>query len=173
MITEKQYGVTRGGEAVTEYTVTNGKGMSLTAINYGCIITKLIVPDHKEKPTDVCLGYDTLEEYETRNDGYFGAVIGSFANRLENAEFDLNGVTYNLAKNDGPNHLHGGVRGFDKYVWHCVTRGDELIFTRVSPDGEEGYPGNVPVTATTTTGRLTGAALKRRRRCLRPRRAST
>lgn len=105
---------------------------------------------------DVVLGYDTLSEYENRA-GYFGACIGRVGNRIGNAEFALNGVRYELVKNDGKNHLHGGKYGFDKCLWNATAGEDFVRFYRVSPDGEEGYPGTLAVSV---TYRVVGSALE-------------
>lgn len=142
MITGSFFGTTRSGEKVTKYHLQNGSGMDVFVLDYGCTVAEIHVPDKNHRSADVCLGYDTIGEYED-NDGFLGAVIGRHANRIQNGSFELNGKTYTLAVNDGPNHLHGGLRGFDKYVWDSEIRGDQLIFTRLSPDGEEGYPGNL------------------------------
>ena len=110
-------------------------------MEYGATIRSLLVR-HGGKWTDVVLGYDTLREYE-ENDGYLGACVGRVGNRIGGASFTLNGKTYSLARNDGENHLHGGVRGFDKYVWTAEVLPDGVRLKRVSPDGEEGYPGTL------------------------------
>lgn len=140
----RDFGTAKSGEKVLEYKLTNGRGMAVTVLDYGCTITSITVPDRGGRPVDVCLGYDTLAEYE-ENSGYFGALVGRHANRLGGGRFTLNGREYRLACNNGPNHLHGGLRGFDKYVWQTAADGDGLCFSRVSPDGEEGYPGDLTV----------------------------
>lgn len=140
----KEFGRTKYGEPVFQYNLTNHNGASISFLDYGCTITHIHVPDKNGELKDVCLGFDSIEEYET-NRGFFGSIVGRHANRIQDASFELNGKIYQLAKNNGPNHLHGGVRGFDKYVWKADTDGDDLVFYRLSPDGEEGYPGNLNV----------------------------
>ena len=147
MITTSAFGQTKNGESVTKYCISSESGISFSVIDYGCTVTELTVPDRNGVLVDVCLGYDTLAEYE-ENDGFLGAIVGRCANRIQNGAFELDGVRYELALNDGPNHLHGGVRGFDKYTWAAAVDGDKLILTRVSRDGEEGYPGNLDVKVT-------------------------
>ena len=157
MISNKFFGTTKRGEAVTEFCLANDAGMSVTILDYGCTITKISVPDKAGRVFDVTLGYDTLAEYEESN-AYFGAVVGRVANRIAGAQFELGGAVYKLAKNNGNNHLHGGDRGFDKFVWASEAGGDKLIFTRTSPDGEENYPGTLNVRVTyglTQDNRLT------------------
>ena len=124
------------------FRLTNSNGAYAVILDYGCTVQSLCVPNSSGGFTDVVLGYDTLAEYE-KNDGYLGAAIGRMANRIGNSEFTLNRRTYFLARNDGENHLHGGTKGFDKYVWSASTQGNKLVFTRLSPDGEENYPGNL------------------------------
>jgi aldose 1-epimerase len=139
------FGVTKAGEPVTAYTLKNSNGMSVTILDYGCTIQSLIVPDRWTKPIDVVLGYKTVEEYEN-NTGFLGAFIGRVGNRIGKGTFDLNGKTYHLVQNDNGNHLHGGTIGFDKKIYKARVVGDELVFTGFSPDGEEGYPGNLTMT---------------------------
>ena len=115
--------------------------LAVEIMEYGATIRSLLV-QRGGAWTDVVLGYDTLREYE-ENDGYLGACVGRVGNRIGGAGFTLNGKTYTLARNDGENHLHGGVRGFDKYVWTAEELPDGVRFARVSPDGEEGYPGTL------------------------------
>lgn len=143
-ITSEPFGSTQEGEAATRFTLTNGAGASVSILDYGCTIHSIRVPDAQGEPREVCLGFGTIEEYE-RNSGHFGAVIGRFANRIAGARFTLGGKEYVLAQNSGENHIHGGERGFDRFVWDCETDGGRLIFSRVSPDGEEGYPGTLAV----------------------------
>lgn len=138
------FGRTKDGLDVTAYRIKNSAGASATILDYGCTIQSLSVPNAQGGLTDVVLGYDTVSEYEN-NTCYLGAAIGRFANRIGGSEFVLNGKTYRLAKNDGPNHLHGGTKGFDKYIWRASEENGSLIFSRLSPDGEESYPGNLNV----------------------------
>ena len=138
------------GKEIHLYTLDNNKGLSVQILNYGGIIKKLVY-----KGVDIVLGRDTFEEY-LNNEGYFGAIIGRNSNRIENSEFELNGKTYKLNSNDGENNLHGGKNGFDKKVWDVdIIDGEEpsLVLSAVSPDGEEGFPGEVKVTVTYTLTR--------------------
>ncbi len=149
MITKKIFGKTATGEDVSIFRMTNSKGEYVDVLDYGCTIVSLCVRDKNGVLTDVCLGYNTVAEYEN-NGGYLGSIIGRHSNRLADAKFTLNGTEYNLAKNDGANHLHGGTKGYDKYVWDSKIDGEKLIFTRVSADGEDNYPGKVDLVATYT-----------------------
>lgn len=129
------------------YTLDNGNGLSAEILSYGGILKSLTF-----RGTDVVLGRDSLEDY-LKNEGYFGALIGRNSNRIKGASFELNGNTYNLAKNDGNNNLHGGNIGFDSKIWTCTDiNGKEptLILSRVSPDGEEGFPGTAEIQITYT-----------------------
>lgn len=137
------------GEKVFEYTITNENGMMVKIINYGGIITHLCIPDEEGDLTDVVLGYDSLQQYLDETP-YFGAIIGRYGNRIAKGKFKLDGKEYQLSTNDGPNHLHGGIKGFDKVVWntsdfiHPDSAG--VVLSYLSEDGEEGYPGNLEVT---------------------------
>ena len=140
-------------DSIQLYTLTNSKGMQVKITNYGAIITSIVVPDRNGKLADVALGYDRVEDYINAVDKpYFGAVVGRYGNRIAKGEFTLDGETYTLAINNPPNHLHGGIIGFDKVVWDAkLTRGSgwqglELSYT--AKDKEEGYPGNLDVTVT-------------------------
>ena len=147
-ITTHSFDRTEDGRAVTLYRMENRAGGVLELLDYGCTVRAILVPDRSGKLTDVALGYDTIAEYE-HNDGYLGAVIGRYGNRLGKAQFALNGKTYPVAKNDGENHLHGGNVGFDKHIWDgSVTDDGCVAFSRCSPDGEEGYPGALYVKVT-------------------------
>lgn len=148
-VTTFPFGTTAGGEAVTAYRLTNSAGASLTVLDYGATVQSLCVPNGQGGFTDVVLGYDTVKAYE-ENGGYLGATIGRVGNRIGGATFSLNGVRYDLARNDGDNHLHGGNRGFDKQMWQVSPGENALVCTRLSPDGEEGYPGNLQVQVTFT-----------------------
>ena len=125
-------------------TVRNSTGASLSVMDYGATITSLRVPDRNGRPVDVVLGYDTEEEYRSNGD-YVGATIGRVGNRIGGAAFSLNGVEYRLAKNDGENQLHGGIEGFDRKRWNLKKEGNSILCERLSPDGEENYPGNLRV----------------------------
>jgi aldose 1-epimerase len=152
-VTRAPFGRTPDGQPVESFTLTNAHGVELRAISYGGIIVSLRVPDRDGRLDDVVLGHEDLEGYLAKP-AYFGALIGRYGNRIAGGRFTLDGRTYPLATNNGPNHLHGGVRGFDKRVWKAEpferpgTAG--LLLTRTSPDGEEGYPGNLEVRVTYT-----------------------
>jgi aldose 1-epimerase len=145
------------GKAVEVYTLTNSRGMQVRAITYGAIIQAIRVPDRAGRMADVTLGYDSLPGY-LGDSPYFGAVVGRYANRIARGQFTLQGRTYRLAVNNGPNSLHGGLKGFDKVVWEAKSfqRGDTVgvQFLHTSPDGDEGYPGalRVSVIYTLTPG---------------------
>lgn len=147
-IRHQTFGITKDGKPVTLYTLTNSKGNYVNFLDYGAAIQSIIIHDRSGAPVDVALGYDTVTEYENGRD-YFGALIGRVANRLERARFDLGSKTYTLAVNDrGKNHLHGGLKGFDKYVYQTKILDDGIRFFRTSPNMEEGYPGNLYVSVT-------------------------
>lgn len=146
-ISKRSFDTLQDGTQVTSWLLTSEKGLQAEVLDYGVTIRSIIVPDQNGQPVDVVLGYDTLEEYVSDTE-YLGATVGRFANRIKNASFELNGKTYSLFANDGSNHLHGGKRGFNKYVWESRQEGDAVIFCRTSPDGEEGYPGNLNVQVT-------------------------
>ena len=139
------------GTPVARYTLGNANGMRVRIIDYGGIVTSLETPDRNGRPADVVLGHDTLEAYLAGHP-YFGCIVGRYANRIAGGRFELDGEEYTLATNNPPNHLHGGERGFDKFVWESTpVRADgavgvELALT--SPDGDEGYPGEVRATVT-------------------------
>lgn len=143
-ITKKFYGRTESGDEVYLFTLTNSKGMIVEIINYGAIIVSIIVPDKNGKMADVNLGFDSLEGY-LHQKAFIGAILGRHANRVEGARFTLNNFEYQLANNEGHNHLHGGNNGFDKVIWHAEVIKNELHLTYHSYDGEEGYPGNLKV----------------------------
>lgn len=142
------FGKTPGGTPVSLYTLSNTRGMEAKITNYGGIVVSLKVPDRNGAPGDVVLGYDSLSQYIASNP-YFGALIGRYGNRIAGGRFVLGGTTVTLACNDGPNHLHGGLKGFDKVVWTVDEKasvpGSTLVLTYVSRDGEEGYPGTLSV----------------------------
>jgi aldose 1-epimerase len=147
------FGSLPDGREVAAVTLTNSKGMSVRILAYGALIQQLTVPG-KEGPADVVLGYDGMEGYLAAPN-YFGASVGRFANRIAKGRFTLDGTTYQLATNDGPNALHGGVHGFDKRLWaisdvRSGASAASVTLTYRSPDGEEGYPGTLTVSATYT-----------------------
>ena len=147
-VTREAFGKTTNGIPVEIYTLTNANGIELRAITYGAIITNLKVPDRSGHIGDIVLGFDTIDGY-LKDPPYFGGLIGRYGNRIAKGQFTLGGTTFKLATNNGPNHLHGGVRGFDKVLWNAMqaegAEGASVTFTRTSPDGEEGYPGNLYV----------------------------
>jgi aldose 1-epimerase len=152
-ITKNAFGTTPEGKAVEQYVLANSQGMEVSVITYGGIITSWKVPGKDGALQDVVLGYDSLGQYLESNP-YFGALIGRYGNRIAGAAFTIDGQEYSLAKNDGPNHLHGGLKGFDKVVWTARAEQSDkearLILSYTSPDGEEGYPGTLQTTVTYT-----------------------
>jgi aldose 1-epimerase len=143
---------TADGKAVDLYVLTDAGGMVAKIMTYGATVTELDTPDRDGTMDDVVLGFDTLAGYLGK-EPYFGAIVGRVGNRIAKGRFTLDGHTYQLATNDGPNHLHGGIKGFDKVVWNAeVVPGDapSVKFTYLSKDGEEGYPGNCHVTVVYT-----------------------
>ena len=143
-ITRHSFGTTARGEAVTAFELTNAAGAKAVILDYGATVQSLVVPDSTGAFVDVALGYESVAEYEN-NGGYLGATIGRVGNRIAGARFSIGGREYTLFDNDGGNTLHGGARGFDKYVWGAEELPDKLVFSRVSADGEEGFPGNLSV----------------------------
>jgi aldose 1-epimerase len=150
---KQSFGKTKDGEAVDLYTLTNAGGASVSIMNYGGIVVSLKVPDKSGALGDVVLGFDTFDPYLTPPP-YFGALIGRYGNRIGHARFKLNGVEYKLAKNNGENTLHGGLRGFDKVVWTAKDASKDGVpaveLNYLSKDGEEGFPGNLNATVTYT-----------------------
>ena len=151
-LTVEPFGKTPDGQQVRIYKLTNANGLRAGIMNYGAIVVSLEVPDKNGQMADVVLGYDSLDGY-LQSSPYFGAIVGRYGNRIAKGRFTLNGVTYDkLAVNNGENHLHGGLKGFDKVVWtdEPVRRPDAVgvKFRYLSRDGEEGYPGNLQATVT-------------------------
>lgn len=152
------FGVTPEGDSVEVFTLTNAQGVTMKVTNYGGIILALQVPDRNGTFEDIVLGFDSLSAYTS--DGYlnanpyFGALIGRYGNRIEGGTFTVDGETYTLATNNGPNHLHGGDKGFDQVVWSAepyeAADSVGLVLTYTSPDGEEGYPGRLDARVTYT-----------------------
>jgi aldose 1-epimerase len=140
------FGKTSVGEPVDIYTLVNKNGLTAKVTTYGALLTELHVPDRKGTLSDVVLGFDNLESY-LKGHPHFGCTTGRFANRIAKGKFTLNGKKYSLALNNGPNHLHGGIKGIDKRVWKAMpvshAKGPAVRFSYLSPDGEEGYPGNL------------------------------
>jgi aldose 1-epimerase len=158
-ITQQPFGVAPSGQAVDLYTLTNAQGMAVKIMTYGGIIQQVLVPDRDHKLLNVVLGFATLDDYVAYNSPlagvYFGAIIGRYANRIANGMFTLDGVTYHLAINNPPNSLHGGLEGFDNKVWTAtvVPPSDGSVGLKLhylSPNMEEGYPGNLSVDVTYT-----------------------
>ena len=152
-VSQAPFGKMPDGTPVEIYTLRNSKGMEARIMTYGGIVQSLKVPDKNGKFDDVVLGYDELEGYIT-NSPYFGALVGRYGNRIGGAKFTLEGKTYTLAANNGHNSLHGGIKSFGKVVWQAKSwltpDGPALELTYFSKDGEEGFPGNLQVTAVYT-----------------------
>ena len=150
-ISKEDYGILSDGVPVKLYTLTNVGGMQVKITNFGGTIVSILVKDRDGNFDDVVLGYDSLEGY-INDTAYFGSIIGRFCNRIGNARFLLDGVEFILAQNNAENHLHGGIKGFNKVVWDTEEiRGDDfagLVLSYLSPDGEENYPGNLQVEVT-------------------------
>ena len=155
-VTKQAFGKTDLGTPVEIYTLKSNS-VEARIMTYGGIMVSLKTPDKSGKIADVVLGYDTLEGYLPGNKAYFGALIGRYANRIAKGRFSLDGVSYQLPTNDGPNSLHGGTRGFDKAVWQAKEIPDGVELTHVSPDGDMGYPGKVTATVRYT---LKGSTLR-------------
>ena len=152
-ITRQQFGEPQNGIAVDLFTLRNKKGVEAAICNYGGLVISLKVPNRAGRFGDVVLGYDKLADY-IKDTPYFGAMIGRYGNRIAKGKFTLDGKEYTLAVNNGPNALHGGLKGFDKVVWEAKilarSEGPSLQLRYTSKDGEEGYPGNLSVTAVYT-----------------------
>ncbi|MCX8014019.1 MAG: galactose mutarotase, partial [Rectinema sp.] len=159
-IEKKQFGVLSSGEEVSLFILNAGE-FTACWTDYGATWVTFLMPDSRGLRDDVLLGFSTLNGYVHKHP-FFGSTVGRFANRIRNARFEIDGTEYLLWANEGNNHLHGGRRGFDKQLWHAETdtiAGDPAIrFTRISPDGEEGYPGTLDVQLTVSlsaSGELT------------------
>jgi aldose 1-epimerase len=152
-VQKSAFGKTSDGTAVDLYVLTNGHGVTAKVTTYGAILTELHVPDRDGQLGDVVLGFDNLDGYRAGHP-YFGATVGRVANRIARGRFTLDGKEYRLATNNGPNALHGGKKGFDKVVWQAEavpgSGGPAVRLRYRSPDGEEGYPGNLDVVVTYT-----------------------
>jgi aldose 1-epimerase len=152
-VVKSVFGKRSDGADVSLYTLTNRNGLVAKVTDQGAIWTAMLAPDKNGVLGDVTLGFDDLESYVGTNP-YFGATVGRVGNRIARGRFELDGKTYSLAINNGPNHLHGGLNGFDKVLWRGeirdTTDGPSVTFEYLSPDGEEGYPGNLSVTVTYT-----------------------
>jgi len=152
-IVRSSFGKTSDGTPVDLFTLRNGDGLEARISNYGGTIVSLAAPDREGRMGDVVLGFDTLDGY-VEHHSYFGALVGRCGNRIAKGKFTLNGINYSLAINNGPNSIHGGLKGFDKAVWQAKPKkteaGPALELTYLSQDGEEGYPGALSVTAVYT-----------------------
>lgn len=150
-ISTKPFGKTKADEKVTLYSITNNNNMTVEFINYGANIVSIIVPDSKGNKSDVVLGYNDIKGYED-NDLWLGAFVGRNCNRIAKGEFNLNNIIYKLEKNDGPNNLHSGNIGYSNYIYDAEIIEDEdsvsIEFSRLSPDMEQGFPGNLDITVT-------------------------
>ena len=149
MIEKTLFGKLSDGREVFKYSLKNNAGMRVEIINYGAIVTNLYVKDRNGVLADVVLGYDSVQGY-VDGKSYFGAIVGRYGNRIAKGIFFLDGKKYQLPLNDGENHLHGGIKGFNNVLWSAEPieeeKGPSLKLTYVSPDGEEGYPGTVTIT---------------------------
>mgnify|MGYP006290715871 CR=1 FL=1 len=151
-IKKEVFGETAGGESIFLYTLENSKGTKVQITNYGAIVVSIFVKDKDGRFDDIVLGFDNFQDY-IKDDSYFGAIVGRYANRIDNGKFTLDGVNYELAKNEGDNHLHGGEKGFNKKVWDAKAINNnepKLKLSYLSKDGEEGYPGNLNIDVTYT-----------------------
>ncbi len=148
-VKQRPFGILPSGEEVVCYTIENANGVSVEILNYGGIVKSICVPDKDGKLTDVVLGRDTLEEY-LDNYGYYGAAIGRYANRIAGGEFEIDSHIYHVGVNEGRNSLHGGVRGFDKHLFEAEANDNlnAVLMKLTSPDGDEGFPGNMRVIIT-------------------------
>lgn len=157
-VTSRTFGLLPDGRNVTEYTLTNASGMRARILDFGGIIRELAVPDSEGVLADIVLGFDNLDSYVSRHP-YFGAIIGRYAGRIAKGQFAIGDTRFALTVNSGENHLHGGKDGFDRAVWsaRCLEHPARLILSHVSPDGDEGYPGELILQVTYT---LTDDALR-------------
>ena len=150
-ISQDTFGRTRDGRDVTRYSLASASGMSIEVLDFGAVVRRLCVPDRTGRPLDVVLGYDDLRGYE-EDPFYIGTAVGRYANRIRNGKFVLEGTEYSLSINNGAHHLHGGRRGFSKAVWtsRSFEEGETvgIVLQHESPDGDEGYPGNLDVEIT-------------------------
>jgi aldose 1-epimerase len=163
-IDKQPFGATKDGQAVFLYTLRNSSGMEVKITNYGGTIQSIKAPDRDKNFADVVLGFDSVEGYQQpKNTSYFGALIGRYANRIAKGQFQLHGQLYHTPTNEGPNTLHGGLKGFDKQVWEAkpmqTPEGPSLQLHYLSKDGEEGFPGNLDVTVTYTLDKKNGLHL--------------
>ena len=142
--------MTKDGKEVHKYFIANEQGANLEVIDYGAILVSVCVPDNTGLLRDVVLGYDRLEDYE-ENPNFFGATIGRSCNRIANGRFEINSVTYQMDQNENENNLHSGKNGFEKRIWNVdEADGDHVVFSLLSPDGDEGFPGEFKISVTYT-----------------------
>lgn len=150
-IKSNNFGKTKGGQEVLQYTLTNDQGSHVSILNYGGTISEIVVPDKDGNMENVVFGFNTIEDYEEKSP-YFGCITGRIAGRISNAQFEINGETYNVPKNDNGNCLHGGLKGFDKVIWNATEIVEKdyvgLSLHYISADGEEGFPGELDVNVT-------------------------
>jgi aldose 1-epimerase len=153
-VQKADFGQADDGSAVHIFTLTNRHGMTAKITTYGATVTELHVPDKEGKLQNVVLGYDNVKQYEAKENPYLGATVGRYANRIAKGEFTVDGQTYKLPINNGPNTLHGGIKGLSRVNWAGETKeskeGPSVTFTYKSKDGEEGFPGNLTVHVTYT-----------------------
>ncbi|MFC0268610.1 aldose epimerase family protein [Kushneria aurantia] len=149
-VTESDFDKTPQGEQIERYHLTNRNGMAVDVITFGARVQSIVLPDKNGKKADIALGFDNVKDYIDHQSTYFGAIIGRYGNRIANGTFKLDGKTYNLPKNDGPNTLHGGTEGFDQKIWAAAPiRSNDAVgveLTHFSPDGTMGFPGDLAVT---------------------------
>lgn len=176
-VARMNYGKTSDGQPVELVTLTNSKGMTVKIINLGGAITELWVPDKAGKVADVNLGFDDIKGWQGKGNPFFGCLVGRYANRVAKGKFTLDGKEYKLATNNGPNSLHGGVKGFDKAVWkfgESRSESDNVIemalvkLRHVSPDGDEGYPGELKAEVTYTINDLNELRIDYKATCDKP-----
>ncbi len=155
----RPFGILPDGRAVHAYTLSNDAGMTVTLTDYGAAVVGILVPDRGGKTADVVLGFDDLAGYLSAENPYFGCTVGRFANRIASGKFSLDGRAFQLAKNNGDHHIHGGLAGFSRQLWKTDVQAREnaIRFHRISPDGEEGFPGNLGVSVTYALDRQANA----------------
>ena len=150
-VSKSPFGKMQDGTKVSQYTLINANNMKVSLLDYGATVKEILIPDRNGKFTNVSLGFSNLDDYRAKSP-YFGCTTGRYANRIAQGKFTLDGKEYQLATNNGPNHLHGGELGFDKVVWDTKVKevGTGVVFSMKSPDGNEGYPGNLVSVVTYT-----------------------
>ena len=150
-VSKTKFDILPDGTQVNLYKLSNANGMHVSLLDYGGTVKEIFAPDRNGEFANVSLGFSTIKDYVEKSP-YFGCITGRYANRIAEGKFSIGGKNYKLATNNGPNHLHGGNKGFDKYMWKAkvLDVGTGVIFTRKSPNGEEGYPGNLDCKVTYT-----------------------